>query len=282
VKLLVEEGSANVQAADRWDQTPLDEARRLVAGPVVVYLQGKVGPAAAAAAADKHAREQTEAMLDAASKGRVGTVKQLLARGCPADAADYDRRTGLMLAAANGHRDVVTALLAAGANPNARDNLNGSPLLEAVKCGWQDVVRLLVGAGASLQLSTTELSSALCSMVQEEQVDLLRRYIAAGADMNAADYDKRAPLHVAAAEGRLPLVVLLVEEGGADLAATDRWGNTPLAEARRAGAADVVAYLSSSKAKAAAAAAAAAGRSWRGHEAVPGPPSAAGSTTSGR
>jgi ankyrin repeat protein len=53
-------------------------------------------------------------------------------------------------------------------------------------------------------------------------------------------------------------VMLLVEEGGADLSAKDRWGATPLDEAQRVGAADVAAYLSSSKAAQAAAAARAA------------------------
>jgi ankyrin repeat protein len=36
---------------------------------------------------------------------------------------------------------------------------------------------------------------------------------------------------------------MLVEEAGADLAVRDRWGATPLDEARRVGAAAVVAYL---------------------------------------
>jgi ankyrin repeat protein len=52
--------------------------------------------------------------------------------------------------------------------------------------------------------------------------------------------------------------MLLVAEGGADLSAKDRWGATPLDEAQRVGAADVAAYLSSSKAAQAAAAARAA------------------------
>jgi hypothetical protein len=81
------------------------------------------------------------------------------------------------------------------------------------------------------------------------------RYIAvffAGADVNAADYDKRTPLHIAAAEAKLSMVQLLVAEGGAELSAADRWGNTPLAEATRVGAPDVVRYLRSSDAQAAA------------------------------
>jgi hypothetical protein len=46
---------------------------------------------------------QAQAMLNAASRGRLATVQQLLDRGCPVDVCDYDKRTGLMLAAANGH-----------------------------------------------------------------------------------------------------------------------------------------------------------------------------------
>jgi uncharacterized protein involved in exopolysaccharide biosynthesis len=42
---------------------------------------------------------------------------------------------------------------------------------------------------------------------------------------------------------------MLVAEGGADVSAADRWGNTPLAEATRAGAAAVTQYLTSDEAR---------------------------------
>ncbi|KAF8054945.1 AKT1 [Scenedesmus sp. PABB004] len=256
VKLLIEVGDADATLVDRWDQTPLDEARRAGAVPVVEYLGARVAEQAAAAAATKFQLWQAQAMLNAASGGDTAGVARLLERGCPPDACDYDKRTGLMLAAAQGHGEVVAALLRAGANPNARDNLGGSALLEAVKAGHDAVLAQLVDAGASLQLSPAELASALCGMVLEGEEALLRRYIAAGADVAAGDYDKRTPLHIAAAEGKLSTVKLLVEEGGAELSATDRWGATPLAEAKRVGAADVVAYLGSPAARSAAAASA--------------------------
>lgn len=47
-------------------------------------------------------------------------------------------------------------------------------------------------------------------------------------------------------------VRVLVEEGGADMLVQDRWGNTPLDEARRVGAAQVVDYLTRALAAAAA------------------------------
>ena len=42
--------------------------------------------------------------------------------------------------------------------------------------------------------------------------------------MNAGDYDQRTALHVAAADGNLPAVKVLVEGGGASLDVKDRWG----------------------------------------------------------
>eukprot|EP00882_Tetradesmus_deserticola_P002691 GHRQ01002862.1.p1 GENE.GHRQ01002862.1~~GHRQ01002862.1.p1 ORF type:complete len:924 (+),score=556.38 GHRQ01002862.1:315-3086(+) len=255
VRLLVEAGSARLDAVTRHGATPLDEAHAAAATAVVEALEALVPPAEAAAARRRADARRAEAMLLAASAGDVSAVQQLLNRGCPPDACDYDKRTGLMLAAANGQEAVVSLLLSHGANPNARDNLGSSALLEAVKAGQAGLVGRLVQAGAALQLSSSELSSALCSMVVGEQAALLRTYIAAGADVTAGDYDKRTPLHIAAAEGKLAMAVLLVEEGGAELSARDRWGATPLDEARRVGAADVADYLSSSQAAQAATAA---------------------------
>lgn len=101
---------------------------------------------------------------------------------------------------------MVVTLLAAGANPNAHDNFGSGALLEAVKAGHVDVLKELVQHGASLQLSKSELSTTLCSLVKENKHDLLQRFLAAGANADACDYDKRTPLHIAAAEGDLSMV----------------------------------------------------------------------------
>lgn len=39
VRLLVHEGGANINVKDRWAHTPLDEARRVGATPVVLFLE---------------------------------------------------------------------------------------------------------------------------------------------------------------------------------------------------------------------------------------------------
>jgi hypothetical protein len=58
--------------------------------------------------------------------------------------------------------------------------------------------------------------------------------VLAGTSVNVADYDGRAALHLAAAEGRLKVAEYLVNKG-ANVQVRDRWGATPFDEAVRAG-----------------------------------------------
>ncbi|XP_011023352.1 PREDICTED: seven transmembrane domain-containing tyrosine-protein kinase 1-like [Populus euphratica] len=55
-----------------------------------------------------------------------------------------------------------------------------------------------------------------------------------GVEPNLADYDKRTALHLASCEGCTEVVILLLEKG-ADVNSIDRWGRTPLSDARSFG-----------------------------------------------
>ena len=57
------------------------------------------------------------------------------------------------------------------------------------------------------------------------------------------DYDRRTALHVAASEGQLDIVKLLIEKYRAPINRSDRWGGSPLDDAHRHRHSDVVAYL---------------------------------------
>jgi glutaminase len=60
----------------------------------------------------------------------------------------------------------------------------------------------------------------------------LRRLIAHGHDLNLADYDGRTPLHLACAEDQHEAVRYLLDQGVAS-SPKDRWGTTPLSDARK-------------------------------------------------
>jgi ankyrin repeat protein len=78
--------------------------------------------------------------------------------------------------------------------------------------------------------------------VFDGDIALLRRLLEAKIPVNAADYDQRRPVHIAAAEGNIAALKLMLEHG-ADLTVTDRWGNTARNEAERVKAGPLLQYL---------------------------------------
>jgi len=63
-------------------------------------------------------------------------------------------------------------------------------------------------------------------------MDELQRLSAMGADLNAADYDGRTAIHLAAAEGQLEVVKYFINKN-VNLSPKDRWGGTPLKDANK-------------------------------------------------
>jgi glutaminase len=73
-------------------------------------------------------------------------------------------------------------------------------------------------------------------------IGAIQRLAAQGRELGGVDYDRRTPLHLAAAEGREEVVGFLLEHG-VDASPRDRWGRTPLDEATVSGHAEVVEIL---------------------------------------
>lgn len=90
----------------------------------------------------------------------------------------------------------------------------------------------------------TELEGVMTLCWASARGDLIaiQELLAAGVDVNAADYDGRTAIHLAASEGHARVVRFLVEHGARPEVA-DRWGGTPLADAQREGHREVVTYL---------------------------------------
>ena len=69
-----------------------------------------------------------------------------------------------------------------------------------------------------------------CEAASRGDVARLERLISAdgGNDVNLGDYDRRTPLHLAAAEGFLGVTTFLIERAGAQHSPLDRWHGSPL------------------------------------------------------
>lgn len=61
--------------------------------------------------------------------------------------------------------------------------------------------------------------------------------------LNISDYDQRTALHLACSEGQPHMVNYLITQPGIALAPTDRWGMTPLDDAKRNGSETIVTLM---------------------------------------
>jgi ankyrin repeat protein len=194
---------------------------------------------------EKQKDDQTTRLLFAASRGDTATIELMCEQGFDANNADYDNRTALMVASMRGNTDVVKLLLERyHADPNLADVHGSTALMEAVKNAREDTMELLLKYRAKLCVKENDstMASVLCQTVMDGDILFLRRLLRANINVNAADYDKRTAAHIAAAEGNVAALKVLVEHG-ADLTLEDRWKNTLYDEAVRANAGKMLEYL---------------------------------------
>ena len=89
-------------------------------------------------------------------------------------------------------------------------------------------------------------STEMCSAAYKGDLTRLTSLVReTGYDVNVGDYDKRTAIHLAASEGNLDVVKLLVNELGANPSPRDRWGGTPLNDALRQDHSPVIEFLKS-------------------------------------
>ena len=92
-----------------------------------------------------------------AADADLPAIKEDLASGLDATAADKDGFTALHVATQRGHAEIVSLLLNAGADPNATDRYGNGPLWTACYEGGKDIatpeqqsiISILLEAGAN-------------------------------------------------------------------------------------------------------------------------------------
>ena len=244
--MLVEKGQADPGVRDRWGATPLLEAVKAKHPEVVSYLVSVPGGRGKELGVSES--DLSGLLCTAVLEGDLEMLRLFAKSGGAAkmDAADYDKRTALHIAAAEGNVPAIEILLAGGANCGALDRWSATPLLEAVKSKKAAAIDVLLAHGAAstgLGINENAISGLMCSAAEAKDVELISLFIRAGSQhVDAGDYDKRTAIHLAAAEGNSTIVEALLRAGACPLV-KDRWGATPLDEAKREGRTETVKIL---------------------------------------
>ena len=197
----------------------------------------------------------------AARTNGIVLMERLLTAGISPNAADYDCRTALHLGAAVGNLEIVKILVQFGAKIGFQDRWGVDALMEAVKHKQSNVAKFLIEAGANVNtedlskcnsmyhaifagtddcitllrdakahIGEAKLGELMCSAGSSGDAIMLQKLLRTNANPDVCDYDRRTGLHLAAAEGHLSAVRVLVE-AGASLRFKDRWGVDALTDA---------------------------------------------------
>jgi hypothetical protein len=147
-----------------------------------------------------------------------GIVQQLLAAGADIEATGASGATPLLVAAATGQKQVVKLLLAAGANPDAEAEDGITAVAAAAAKGHLEVPKLLLAAGANIVTAMSHSSGILTSPLHiamyEHHHDVVQLLLRSGGGRRASGVGSMAPLTMAAVDGDLKLVQLLLEPWG--------------------------------------------------------------------
>jgi ankyrin repeat protein len=125
-------------------------------------------------------------------------------------------------AAEAGDTRAIVAQLARGADANQKDNGGFTALILAARAGSVPAVQTLVrhGADANLRGGLNDWTP-LMHTIHKNQIGTARALLDGGADVNARGRSGETPLMMAAGYGYTPLVELLLEHGA------DPRANTP-------------------------------------------------------
>ena len=153
---------------------------------------------------------------------------------------DYDNRNLLHIACESNNLPLIRFLVdECHINVNAIDFMNETPLVYAMRLGDVKVIEFLQNRGAVVVNSI--MGSRLCKAGFDGRVDVLKlmdKHLVS--DWNVADYDLRTALHLAVCERNYDAVKWLLSSTNANAEVRDFLGNTPIDDAMRIDANDIM------------------------------------------
>src|SRR5262245_34139541 len=203
--------------------------------------------------ASSQSHDRDGAMLQAAARGDVDSLKRLLAAGVPLDSTNAAAETPLLLAVKHNHLAAAVLLIDAGSNINAQAANKDSPWLLAGALGRTEMLRHMIPKGPNFTLRNRFGGNALIPACERAHVDTVAVLLTTKIDVNHVNdlgwtclleiviLGDGGPRHVEVAK--------LVLAAGADPKIADKDGVSPLTHARRRGQTEIARLIEATAAK---------------------------------
>jgi ankyrin repeat protein len=196
-----------------------------------------------AAAADVFGQDENiagdHALIIAAERNDVSTIRRLLEAGTNVRARDAQGRTALLAATAHNHIESAKLLIEAGADVNAQDSKFDSPLLLAGASGYLDILKLTLRANPNFKVYNRFGGTALIPACERGHVEVVKELLKTKINIDHVNNLGWTALleAIVLSDGgpRHQEIVRLLVSAGADINLSDRQGVTPLQHARRSG-----------------------------------------------
>lgn len=210
-----------------YKDTPLSRASDRGRLDLVKLFKGKQKTANA----PPDLKELKKAIYDAYRNKKKDIVMYLLEESVDVLDSEFYGATVLLKAATFNHIDVIQWLIDHGLDLKKEIEYTNLALREAAYTNAFDVIKFLIEQGADVdggKLSASE--SPLMKAARKGYVEMANYLLEKGANIEATDYWGNTPLNFAAWEGKLETVELLVEKG-ANVNAKNELNWTPLMQA---------------------------------------------------
>jgi ankyrin repeat protein len=188
-------------------------------------------------AVQRNQEEQTMNLIEAASRGDLEAVEQIVAQGADIHGRDSRGRTALIAAAYGNRLAVAEWLIKAGADVNEQDETKQSAYLIATSEGYLELLKLTLAAGADVHRTDSYNGTGLIRAADRGHVEIIQELLKTDIDVNHVNRLGWTALLEAIILGdggpRHTEVVRLLVEAGADVNLADSSRVTPLAHAQQ-------------------------------------------------
>jgi len=128
--------------------------------------------------------DSVRAMLEAAARGEVDTLRRLIAAGVSLESANAAGETPLLLAVKDNYLSAAVLLIDAGSNINAQAANKDSPWLLAGTLGRTEMLRHMIPKGPDFSVRNRFGGNALIPACERAHVDAVKVLLTTKIDVN--------------------------------------------------------------------------------------------------